>query len=442
MASAPGQETCWYVQKKWRATVLQQAKDGFLPSPPEPPDSEFLENSARVSAMNFSFPDPVLDPAPILCSTPILADGDLMIEAVQELLREVQTPDHYVKLSPPPSEHELKEIQLDSVNHRSLTAEETSQRICHWDAQVNMIKLHSELNDEQFSKFLHFSQTVAEPTPEVFPAHDRCVRAVIEADSVMPDSERYRHWVYERFKDTVLGGDGNTWDEILKNISARGPQGICTLQPIPGAVRRAYKAIRAVEEREEALRAKVDEFLKKGWIQPSHSPWVSRGFLVPKPDGKWRLVIDYRYVNTQRHGHEFPLPVIEDMLLRQQANRLWTLLDLEEGLNKRHSVRPVGSILPSALPGGCLSGRYSPWASRLAHRPCKEWCQTALNTCSLAPCPILMICSLALELFISLMAESWTTRPCYRPTLIRLLHCLKLLRNVIPRDLLINSACS
>ena len=78
----------------------------------------------------------------------------------------------------------------------------------------------------------------------------------------------------------------------------------------------------------------MDQFLKKGWIQPSHSPWVSRGFLVPKPNGKWRLVIDYRYVNTQLQGHEFPLPVIEDMLLRQQGNRLWTLLHLEDGFHQ------------------------------------------------------------------------------------------------------------
>ena len=180
---------------KWCATVLQQAKDRFLPLPPEPPGSEFSENSVRVSAMNFSFPDPVVDPASVLRSTPIPADGDSMIGAVQELLREVQTPDHQVKLSPPPSEHELKKVQHDSVNRRSFTAEETSQRICHWDAQVNTMKLHSELNDKQFCKFLHFSQTVAEPTPNVFPARNRCVQAVIEANFVMPGSERYRHWV-------------------------------------------------------------------------------------------------------------------------------------------------------------------------------------------------------------------------------------------------------
>ena len=69
-------------RKKSRATVLQQAKDGFLPLPPEPPDSEFLENSVRVSAMNFSFPDPVLDPASVLHSTPIPSDGESMIVAV------------------------------------------------------------------------------------------------------------------------------------------------------------------------------------------------------------------------------------------------------------------------------------------------------------------------------------------------------------------------
>ena len=100
--------------------------------------------------MNFSFPDPVLDVAPILHSTPIPADGDSMIVAVQELPREVQTPDHQVKASPPLSEHALQNVQLDRFNQRSFTAEEESQRICHWDAQVNTIRSHSELNDEQF----------------------------------------------------------------------------------------------------------------------------------------------------------------------------------------------------------------------------------------------------------------------------------------------------
>ena len=80
---------------------------------------------------------------------------------------------------------------------------------------------------------------------------------------------------------------------------------------------------------------KIEEFQEKGWIVPSQSHWVSRGFLVPKPGtNNWRLVIDYRYVNTQLRGCEFLLPVIEDLFVKQAGNQLWTLLELEDGSTK------------------------------------------------------------------------------------------------------------
>ena len=45
--------------------------------------------------------------------------------------------------------------------------------------------------------------------------------------------------------------------------------------------------------------------------------WVARAFLVPKPGGKWRLVIDYRHLNSCLEGRNFPLPVIEDQLANE-----------------------------------------------------------------------------------------------------------------------------
>ena len=165
-------------------------------------------------------------------STPIPADGDSMIFAVEELLREVLTPDLQVKASPPPSEHGSQNVQLNRVNQRSFTAEEKSQQICHGDAQVTTIRSHSELNDEQFSKFLPFFETGEQPTPEVFPARYRCLCAVIEANSVMPCSEAYRQWLYDRFKDTVVREAGNTWDKSYKSSAAHGCEDICRLQPI------------------------------------------------------------------------------------------------------------------------------------------------------------------------------------------------------------------
>ena len=67
----------------------------------------------------------------------------------------------------------------------------------------------------------------------------------------------------------------------------------------------------------------------------SQSHWVSLGFLVPKPGtNKWGLVIDYRYVNTQLSGCEFPLLVIEDFLVKQAGNQFCTLRDLEDGFHQ------------------------------------------------------------------------------------------------------------
>ena len=164
----------------------------------------------------------------------------------------------------------------------------------------------------------------------IFRTRDRCVRSVTEADAEHPHCQDYRNWNSNRFKDTLFKEGGNHWSEIEKNMDKRGPNKICVLEPIPDAKPKADKPIRAVGPREEAMCEKIKEFQEKGWIVPSQSHWVSRGFLVPKPGtNKWRLVIDYWYVNTQLRGCEFPVPVIEDLYVKQAENQLRTVLDPE-----------------------------------------------------------------------------------------------------------------
>ena len=114
----------------------------------------------------------------------------------------------------------------------------------------------------------------------------------------------------------------------------------------PGAQAKSCKAVRAIGLREKRLREKVQEFENRGYlneVDPNGTEWVSRAFLVPKPNGKWRLVIDYRWLNSQLKGQNFPLPVIEDQLAKQQGNFIWTLVDVEDGF---HQMR----LAPSSLP--------------------------------------------------------------------------------------------
>ena len=135
----------------------------------------------------------------------------------------------------------------------------------------------------------------------------------------------------QEFGSSVFRRDGNTSAEIEANASKRGLHGWCKLKLLPNSEPRACKAIRVVGIREQGLKEKCQEFLDKGWIRESHSNWVACGLLVPKPGvNKWRLVIDYRYLNSCLKGHEFGLPVIEDTLLSEAGNPLWTLLDPED----------------------------------------------------------------------------------------------------------------
>ncbi len=73
----------------------------------------------------------------------------------------------------------------------------------------------------------------------------------------------------------------------------RGPYGVAKIELLPGAKALKEKPFRMVGARQEALQAKVDLFLSKGWIEPSHSEWAARAFAIPKAEADgWRVVID------------------------------------------------------------------------------------------------------------------------------------------------------
>ena len=127
------------------------------------------------------------------------------------------------------------------------------------------------------------------------------------------------------------------------------------------------------EEREVALKILLDKFLDNGWIEPSQSDWCAQAFLVPKPgdknnpgEKKWRLVVDYRYLNTCTKDNPFPLPLIENLVQRQLVNRMWSVFDLQDGFHQMHLEpksreytafqTPCGSLHWTVLPMGVNNG--------------------------------------------------------------------------------------
>ena len=229
----------------------------------------------------------------------------------------------------------------------------------------------------QSTKLKRFQMSEGPPS-QLFHSRDRRVQSVIEADGEIRECPKWREWLLQEFSSSVFRRDGNTYAEIEANASKRGPHGWCKLELLPNSEPRACKAIRVVGIREQVLKEKCQEFLDKGWIRESHSNWVARGFLVPKPGvNKWRLVIDYRYLNSCLRGHEFPLPVIEDTLLSQAGNHLWTLLDLEDGFHQMPLEESSRFLTAFCTPFGVFEWNVLPMGVKVgpaAFQRMVSWC--------------------------------------------------------------------
>ena len=74
----------------------------------------------------------------------------------------------------------------------------------------------------------------------------------------------------------------------------------------------------------------LDQMLAKGWIRPSKSRFGAGLFLVPKPGGKKRPVVDYRKLNSVTLKDATTLPLIPDILRKLSGAQVFTPIDLQD----------------------------------------------------------------------------------------------------------------
>mgnify|MGYP000269914698 CR=1 FL=1 len=99
----------------------------------------------------------------------------------------------------------------------------------------------------------------------------------------------------------------------------------------PGAQPGGRYGPRMTVENTEAAGKLVEELLREKRIRPSQSPWGSPMFLVDKPDGSKRMVIDYRALNAQTVRNRYPLPRVDELFDRLQGMAYFSKIDLRTG---------------------------------------------------------------------------------------------------------------
>jgi hypothetical protein len=75
------------------------------------------------------------------------------------------------------------------------------------------------------------------------------------------------------------------------------------------------------------LREIVQDLVEKGVVKKSYSQYASPAFLVPKPGGGYRIVVDYRLLNKIVFD-AFPMPNVECTFANFAKAKIFSVLDL------------------------------------------------------------------------------------------------------------------
>ena len=83
---------------------------------------------------------------------------------------------------------------------------------------------------------------------------------------------------------------------------------------------------------QETLRMEVQRLCEAGVLKKvNHSEWAAPTFIIPKKDGSVRFISDFRELNKRIKRKPYPIPKIQDMLLKLEGFKYATSLDLNMG---------------------------------------------------------------------------------------------------------------
>jgi hypothetical protein len=117
------------------------------------------------------------------------------------------------------------------------------------------------------------------------------------------------------------------------------------------------------DDKAEGARNKVKRLLSAGIIREVKYPeWLANTVMVKKANGKWRMCIDFTYLNKACPKDEFPLPRIDSLVDAAASSELMCLLDCYSGYHqiwmKKEDEPNTSFITPVAHIAifGCLRG--------------------------------------------------------------------------------------
>jgi hypothetical protein len=133
---------------------------------------------------------------------------------------------------------------------------------------------------------------------------------------------------------------------------------------------RKQKLRKMSNDKAEGARNEVKRLLSAGIIREVTYPeWLANTVMVKKANGKWRMCIDFTYLNKACPKDEFPLPRIDSLVDAAATSELMSLLDCYLGYHqiwmkkkdepKTSFITPSGTYCYHRMPEGLKNARGS-----------------------------------------------------------------------------------
>ena len=124
----------------------------------------------------------------------------------------------------------------------------------------------------------------------------------------------------------------------------------------------------------EALHEEVTKLLEAGFIYPViESEWVSPVVITPKKNGKLKVCVDYKPLNSATKRDHYPLPFQDEILNQVAGHEHYSIMD---GFS-RHFQIPIAEEdqlkTPFITPWGCYAYRQMPFGLMNAYATFQRW---------------------------------------------------------------------
>ena len=114
----------------------------------------------------------------------------------------------------------------------------------------------------------------------------------------------------------------------------------------------------------KAMREEIKYMLENGIIEYSNSDFSSPSMLVPKPDGTYQFVTNFKAVNAITRSDSYPIPRIEDCIDKVGQAKYVTKFDLLKGFWQVPLTERANRVSAFATPDGRYQYRVMPFGMR------------------------------------------------------------------------------